>query len=379
MEVFEPVQGVGDQEVTHLAAAEVEDVGAPVGVLAAQRVRILVQRGAIEAGQREVVLREVGGNPVEDDADARAVEGVHEVAEVIRGAVARGGGVVGGHLITPRATEGVLGERHELHVREAHLLDVGDQLVGQLTVAQALAPRARVDLVNRHGAGVDVAVLAGGHPLLVGPLVEVVGDDRGGGRGDLGGAGQRVGLLEPVAAGALDLELVARTHADLGNEELPHAGRTQRTHGGLRAVPVVEFADDAHGAGVGGPHGKGGTGGLAELVGVGLHVRAQDVPEVLVATLRNQVGVHLAQGRQVPVGIIAHDGVVAVGDGHAVGGDLLIGQGSDPDAAALVGSSVGARRRDDVDRVGQVRDDADGDAVVAKVGAQHGVGRVVGA
>ena len=88
MEVLQPVQGVGDQEVAHLAAAEVEDVGAPVGVLAAQRGRILVQRGAVEAGQGEVILGEVGGDPVQDDADALAVEGVHQVTEIIRRAVA---------------------------------------------------------------------------------------------------------------------------------------------------------------------------------------------------------------------------------------------------------------------------------------------------
>ena len=177
VEVLQPVQGVGDQEVAHLAAAEVEDVGAPVGVFAAQRVRILVQRGAVEASQGEVVLGEVGGDPVQDDADALAVEGVHQVAEVVRGAVARGRSVVGGHLVAPRAAEGMLSQRHELHVREAHLLDVGDQLVGQFAVAQALTPRTRVDLVDGHGAGVGVAVLAGRHPLVVGPLVEVVGDD----------------------------------------------------------------------------------------------------------------------------------------------------------------------------------------------------------
>ena len=88
VEVLKPVQGVGNQEVAHLAAAEVEDVGAPVGVLAAQRVRILIQWGAIEACQGEVILREVGGHPVQDDADARAVEGIHQVTEVIRRAVA---------------------------------------------------------------------------------------------------------------------------------------------------------------------------------------------------------------------------------------------------------------------------------------------------
>ena len=97
------------------------------------------------------------------------------------------------------------------------------------------------------------------------------------------------------------------------------------------------------------------------------------------AALGDQVGVHLAQGRQVTVGIVAHDGVLAIGDGHAVGGDLLAGQGRDPDAAALVRRSVGAGGGDDVDRVGQVRDDSDGDTVVTEVGAQHGVGRVVGA
>ena len=236
-----------------------------------------------------------------------------------------------------------------------------------------------MDLVDGHGAVVDVALTAGPHPLLVAPLVEVVGDDRGRGRGNLGGAGHRVGLLEPVAAGALNLELVAGANPDLGNENLPHAGRTQRTHRGLRAVPVVELADDAHGAGVGSPHGECGTGGLTQLVGVGLHVRAQDLPQVLVAALGDQVGVHLTQGRQVAVRIVAHDRVLAVGDGHAVGGNLLAGHGRDPDAAALVHGSVCAGGSDDVDRVGQVRDDSDGDALVTEMGAQHRVGRVVGA
>ena len=35
VELLQPVQRVGDEEVAHLLAPEVEDVGAPVGVLAA--------------------------------------------------------------------------------------------------------------------------------------------------------------------------------------------------------------------------------------------------------------------------------------------------------------------------------------------------------
>ena len=66
----QPEQRVGDQEVADLVAAEVEDERAPVGVRAAARVGVLVERGAVEAREREVVAREVRRHPVEDHADA---------------------------------------------------------------------------------------------------------------------------------------------------------------------------------------------------------------------------------------------------------------------------------------------------------------------
>ena len=223
VELLEPVQGVGDQEVAHLVASEVEHVGAPVGVLAALRVGVLVQGGAVEAGQGPLVLGEVGRHPVQNDADAGLVELVHQVAEVVRGAEARGGRVVAGDLVAPGAAEGVLGHRQELHVGEAGLLDVGDQLLSQAAEAQSLAPRADVDLVDAHRPAVGVGGGALGHPLLVLPLVELVGDHRGGCRGDLGGAGHRVGLLVPGAVGEAELELVARTDPHTGHEQLPHS------------------------------------------------------------------------------------------------------------------------------------------------------------
>src|SRR5690606_41285629 len=82
VELLDPVARVGDEEVANLVAAEVEDVGAPVGLLAAAGVGVLVERGAVEAGQRPFVAREVRGHPVEQDADARAVQMVDEGAEI---------------------------------------------------------------------------------------------------------------------------------------------------------------------------------------------------------------------------------------------------------------------------------------------------------
>jgi hypothetical protein len=83
MELAEPVERVREQEVADLAAAVVEDERAPIGMLAAARVFVLVQRGAVETPQREVVARKVRGHPVHDHADAGAVQMVDEVAKVV--------------------------------------------------------------------------------------------------------------------------------------------------------------------------------------------------------------------------------------------------------------------------------------------------------
>ena len=150
VELLEPEQRVRDQEVADLAPAEVEDVGAPVELLAAARVRVLVERRAVEAGQREGVLGEVRRDPVDEHADAGGVQGVDEVPELVGVAEAGGRGVVRGHLVTPRPAERVLGHRQELHVGEAVLADVVDELLGELAVGQPDSPRPEVDLVDRH-------------------------------------------------------------------------------------------------------------------------------------------------------------------------------------------------------------------------------------
>ncbi len=156
---LQPVQRVGDEEVADLVAAVVEDQRAPVRVRAAARVRVLVERRAVEPREREVVAREVGGHPVEDHAEALAVQAVDERAEVVRRPEARRRREVAADLVAPRAGERVRHHRQQLDVREAHVERVRGQLVGQLEVGQrpvalhrVQPPRAEVDLVDRHRA-----------------------------------------------------------------------------------------------------------------------------------------------------------------------------------------------------------------------------------
>ena len=84
----EPEERVAEEEVADLGAAVVEDLGAPVAVLAQPRVGVLVEMGAVEVAQAVQVVGEVGGHPVEDHADAVPVQVIDEVGEVVGRAVA---------------------------------------------------------------------------------------------------------------------------------------------------------------------------------------------------------------------------------------------------------------------------------------------------
>jgi hypothetical protein len=207
-------------------------------------------------------------------------------------------------------------------VREAEVAGVGGELVGELEVGQRAVvlervqpPRAEVDLVDRDRALQRVALAARAQPLLVGPLVPgLVHDGRGLGR-DLGLEGHRVGLQADLAVLGEDLELVVVPAPDAGQEDLPDAARAERAHRVRAAVPVVEVADDGDRLRGRRPDGERGAAHAVELE----HVRAQLLPQLLVAALADEVQVELADRRQEPVRVLGRHLPVAVGDLVGVG------------------------------------------------------------
>ncbi len=325
MELLDPVPGVGDQEVAHLVAAEVEDQGAPVGVFAAAGVDVLVEGGAVEPRQRPLVAREVGGHPVEDDADAALVELVDHRPEVVRRAEARGRRVVAAHLVAPRAAEGVLGEGQELDVGEPHRAAVVAQLRRRLAVGQhllarlaAAPPRGQVHLVRGHRPHRRVGRRPAGDPLAVGPAVLAhVDHARGRGRG-LRGPGQRVGLEHPAAVRPGDRELVVTAGAHPGEEHLPDPGGAERAHRVEAVVPVAGVADQPDAAGVGRPDREGGADHPLVLD----HPGAEAAPELAVLALADEVEVEVAEGGQEAVGVVDHPAALPLVEAQPVGGQL---------------------------------------------------------
>ncbi|MPM58991.1 hypothetical protein SDC9_105828 [bioreactor metagenome] len=304
VELAQPVEGVGDQEALHLVAAEVEDVGAPVRVLAQARIGVLVQGGAVEPAQCPLVLGEVARHPVHDHADAGLVQPVDQEAQIVGRAELRHRGEVAGDLVAPRPGERVLGDRHELDVGVALPLDVLDQILGELLVRLAGLPRPQMHLVDAHRRAPQLGLRAVLHPTLVVPRVVVDRDDGGGVRRAFGLAGHRVGLLVPLAVGAEDAELVQRALAGPLDEGPPAPGAGDHLHRVGTRLPVVPVTDDVHFLRVRCPDGEPRAAQGAPLVVLdGAQVGSQATPHLRVAALVEPLEIPPGQ----PSKVIVHD------------------------------------------------------------------------
>ena len=247
MVLIKPEAGVGHQEVAHLAAAEVEDVRPPIRMLAAGRIRVLIQWRSIETAQCEGVLREVRRDPIHDYTDTRLVKLVDEILEVVGGAQAGVHAIIAGHLIAPAAEVRVFLQRHEFHVGEAQLRDVRHELVGKLAVAvYVVTPTVRIYLVDRHGTLVRVGFRALGHPVGIVPMVFGLHHNRGRLRWHLVRAFHWVGLHLPSVEYVENLIFVFLAGRHTRDKDFPDAGGAEFAHRMADAVPSVEIAHHSH-------------------------------------------------------------------------------------------------------------------------------------
>ena len=387
MVFVQPEARVGDKEVAHFVPAEVENVRAPVGMLAARGVGILVQRGAVEASQCERVLGEVGGNPVHDDADAGLMEFLDQILEIVRSAETGIDGVIPGHLIAPRAGEGVFGQRHELDVGETFLGDVVDELVGEVAIIlDALLPAAGVDFVDADRTVMRIGALAAVHPCGVVPCEGRIDYNGTGCRRNFVRTFHRIGFHDPLIVRIQDLVLVDFAVLHTGDEQLPDAGRSQLAHGVLAAVPAVEIADDAYRVRIGRPYAEcRADQGFAAHAVAGTHrvlvmhdTCAECLPQPLVAPLAEQVHIEIADRRQVAIWIVLNRGLtVLVRRGDTVIRDtpaVIGGNRGDvrvENPVVLVGRRVlfafAVPLGDDVDLLGERAQHAYGDGAVGVV------------
>ena len=262
MVLGQPVEGGGLEKAAHLPPGVHEIAAAPLvapHILAG----IFVEGGAVIIPQGVVVDGEVDGDEVQQHADAVLVAEIHELLELLRGAVAGGGGEETGGLVSPGAVVGILPQGHQLHVVVAVLPQPGNQDRAQLPVGVPVRlpvplfpPGAEMELVdiNRPLGAVPPAA----HPFPVPEDVAGGGDDGGGAGPELGGEAVGIAVVQKGAVRPVDAELVAHAGLGLGDDGLPEISVIDALH--LQLLPLAEVADDRYFRGFGGEGAECGAG-----------------------------------------------------------------------------------------------------------------------
>ena len=106
--LVKPEEGTAEQEAPDFVPPVVEDEAAPVRVEPLLRIGVFVEVRPIEKAWSVLVGWKVGGDPVQDHANAMLMQVVNQVHEVLRSAVPAGRRKVACGLVAPGAVEGVL-------------------------------------------------------------------------------------------------------------------------------------------------------------------------------------------------------------------------------------------------------------------------------
>src|SRR6185312_2355566 len=193
----------------------------------------------------------------------------------------------------------MLGNRHELDVREAHLAGILRQRMREIAIAEDLPgirgiapPRSQVNLVSGYRRVERVGARARRHPRPVFPVVIQRPQARGRSRRRLAAERERIALVDPQAMPRLDAIFVALALRDTGYPIFPDAravgSRVKRM--GI-APPFIEVADHRYPHRVGRPHGE------ARRLSAADDVRAELVVERVMPALPEQMDVVLGQQR----------------------------------------------------------------------------------
>src|ERR1700693_6399168 len=102
MELPQPKQRVRYQKVANFVTAIVEDIFAPVGMLASFRIEMFVKRRAVKPRQRKRIFRKMCRDPIHNHTESALMQMIDQKAKIVGRAIARGWSKISADLITPR-------------------------------------------------------------------------------------------------------------------------------------------------------------------------------------------------------------------------------------------------------------------------------------
>src|SRR5258705_7482240 len=101
MKFLEPEERVSDKEVSDFVAAVIEDIGAPVGMLALARIEMFIERRPIKPGESKRILRKMRRDPIHDHADPPLVQVINQVTKIVGRTVTGRRSIIITNLVAP--------------------------------------------------------------------------------------------------------------------------------------------------------------------------------------------------------------------------------------------------------------------------------------
>ena len=180
MELFYPVQGIGNQEILYFVLSIIKYLGSPIWMLALSRICIFIQRLSVKICQTCSILREMCRYPVQNYSNSIFMEVIHHILKIFRCAISGRWCIVANHLITPGTIKWMLCNAHQFYVRIPHILYILCQFMGEFTIIvksirilfcrRMLSPGTRMHFVNCHRDFIHILFLSGLQPSGICPL-----------------------------------------------------------------------------------------------------------------------------------------------------------------------------------------------------------------
>src|SRR6056297_966201 len=101
MKLFQPVNGIGNEEVHHFTPSKIEYVRSPVFMFTGSRIFVFVKSCAVEPPQAVLIFCKMSRYPVYKNADACIVTCINKIAQIVRVAETACGRKITRNLVAP--------------------------------------------------------------------------------------------------------------------------------------------------------------------------------------------------------------------------------------------------------------------------------------
>ena len=180
MELFYPVQSIGNQEILYFVLSIIKYLGSPIRMLALSWICIFIQCLSVKICQTCGILRKMRRYPVQNHTYSILMEVVHHILEIFRCTISGCRCIVANHLIAPGTIKWMLGNPHQFHMCIPHVLYILCQFMGEFTIIvksirilfchRMLSPGTRMYFVNCHRDFIHILFPSGLQPSGICPL-----------------------------------------------------------------------------------------------------------------------------------------------------------------------------------------------------------------